>query len=99
MSSSPPQAPPRQSSVTVYEDTSWERMFSTEVGRLIAYVRPWLALGMLFPIGYPAPRFGGHMPAVPWAASGLALAAVALGCFSWGFSRLAPIGRAHSAAT
>jgi hypothetical protein len=93
------QQPPRSGQVTVYEDTSWERMWASETSRLLAYVRPWLALGILYPAAYLAHRLWGHMPAVPWAMSGLTLAAVGLACFTWAISRLQPIGRAHSAVT
>lgn len=96
---SAPPAAPAKSQVTIYEDTSWERMFSSEVGRLIGYARPWITLGVLFGAGYVTHRLWGHMPAVPWAASGFVVAAVGLGCFTWALSGLAVIGRAHSAAT
>lgn len=96
---SAPPVTPAKSQVTVYEDTSWERMFSSEVGRLIGYIRPWAALGVLFPLGYLTHRLWGHMPAVPWAASALWVCAIGLGCFTWAISRLAPVGRAQSAVT
>jgi hypothetical protein len=92
-------AAPPKSQLTVYEDTSWERMLSSEVGRLIGYIWPWLAFGALFGIGALTHRLWGHMPAVPWAASGLIIAAVGLACFTWAVSGLAIVGRAHSSAT
>jgi hypothetical protein len=94
-----PSTAPAKSQITVYEDTSWERMFSSEVGRLIGYARPWATLGVLFLLGYLAHALWGRMPAVPWAASALWVSAIGLGCFTWTISRLAPVGRAHSAAT
>ena len=95
------QAPPRASNsqVTVYEDTSWERLLSGETSRLIGYVRPWASLGLTFGVGYLTHRLWGHMPDVPWAASVLTLSAVGMPGFAWFTSRLAPVGRAHSAAT
>lgn len=94
------QAPPRNNSqVTVYEDTSWERMWSGEVGRLIGYVRPWVSLGATFGVGALTHGLWGHMPAVPWAAAGLSISAVTLPGFAWFTSRLAPVGRAHTTAT
>jgi len=99
MPSTAPQAPAKPGTLTVYEDTSWERMWSSEVSRLITYARPWFTLGILYPAAWIAHRLWGHMPAVPWAMSGLMLAAAGLAAFAWGISRLQPIGRAHSAAT
>lgn len=99
MPSSEQQAPGKPGSVTVYEDTSWERMWASETSRLITYARPWLTLGILWPVAWLAHRLWGHMPAIPWAMSGLMLAAVGLAVFTWAISRLQPIGRAHSAAT
>jgi hypothetical protein len=95
------QAPQRASSsqVTVFEDTSWERLLSGETSRLIGYVRPWASLGLTFGVGYLSHRLWGHMPDVPWAASVLTLSAVGMPGFAWFTSRLAPVGRAHSAAT
>jgi hypothetical protein len=90
---------PGSRQVTVYEDTSWERMWSGEVSRLITYARPWLTLGILWPAAWIAHRLWGHMPAIPWAMSGLMLAAAGLAAFAYGISRLQPVGRAHSAAT
>lgn len=90
---------PKSGQVTVYEDTSWERMWASETSRLITYARPWLTLGILWPVAWIAHRLWGRMPAVPWAMSGLMLAAVGVACFTWAISRLAPVGRLHSAAT
>ena len=85
--------------VTVFEDTSWERLLSGETGRIFGYVRPWASLGLAFGAGYLAHRLWGRMPDVPWAASSLTLAAVGMPGFAWFTSRLAPVGRAHTAAT
>jgi hypothetical protein len=93
------QAPPRSTNVTVLEDTSWERVWSSEASRALGYVRPWASLGLTFGVGALTHALWGHMPDVPWAASALTLAAVGLPGFAWITSRLAPIGRAHSAAT
>jgi hypothetical protein len=89
----------QSSQVTVYEDTSFERLFASELGRLLAYIRPWLAFGLLFPLAMLTHHLWGHMPAVPWAASALWVCAISLGIFTWSASRLVPIGRAHSALT
>src|SRR5450756_2797216 len=87
------QAPPRNSQVTVYEDTSWERMWSSEVGRLIGYVRPWASLLAAFGAGTLSHHLWGHMPDVPWAAAALSISAVGLPGFAYLTSRLAPVGR------
>jgi hypothetical protein len=93
------QTPKSGQQVTVYEDTSWERMLASETGRLIDYARPWITAALLFPAALLTHRLWGQMPAAPWAMSGLMLAAVGLGGFTWAISRLKPIGRAHSAST
>jgi hypothetical protein len=94
------QAPPRANSqVTVFEDTSWERLWASETSHLIGYVRPWASLLATFGVGYVSHRLWGHMPDVPWAASVLSIAAVGMPGFTWMTSRLAPVGRVHSAAT
>jgi hypothetical protein len=94
------QAPARPNSqVTILEDTSWERLWASETSHLIGYVRPWAALAASFGVGYVTHRLWGHMPDVPWAASVLTLGAVGLPGFAWLTSRLAPVGRAHTAAT
>src|SRR5450756_959296 len=93
------QAPPRNSQVTVYEDTSWERMWSSEVGRLIGYVRPWASLLAAFGAGTLSHHLWGHMPDVPWAAAALSISAVGLPGFAYLTSRLAPVGRAHTVFT
>jgi hypothetical protein len=95
----PTQAPPRNSQVTILEDSSWERLFSNETARLFGYVRPWASLAAAFGVGALTHRLWGHMPAVPWAAAGLSISAVGLPGFAWLTSRLAPVGRAHTAAT
>jgi hypothetical protein len=91
------QAPPRNSQVTIYEDTSWERLAAGETGRLIGYVRPWASLLASFGVGALTHHLWGHMPDVPWAAAGLSIAAVTLPGFAWLTSRLAPVGRVHTA--
>jgi hypothetical protein len=84
--------------VTVYEDTSWERLLAGETGRLIGYVRPWLGLGAAFGAGAVSHALWGHDPhLVPWAASAYSVSAVAMPGFAWFASRLAPFGRAHTA--
>jgi hypothetical protein len=93
------QAPPRNSNITVYEDTSWERLWSGEVGRLFGYVRPWASLMASFGVGALTHHLWGHMPDVPWAAAGLSISAVGLPGFAWLTSRLAPVGRAHTTFT
>jgi hypothetical protein len=94
------QAPPRtDKQVTILEDTSWERVWSSEASRGLGYVRPWASLAVTFGVGALTHALWGHMPDVPWAASTLAVAAVGMPGFAWLTSRLAPIGRAHSAAT
>jgi hypothetical protein len=99
MPSSAPQAPAKPGSITVYEDTSWERMWANETSRLLTYAKPWLTLGILWPAAWIAHRLWGHMPAIPWAMSALMLAAAGLAAFAYAISRLQPIGRTHSAAT
>jgi hypothetical protein len=85
--------------INITEDTSWERMWSGQVAALLALARPWLVLGLASLAGYIAHRVWGHVPAAPWAVMGLTLATVGLGSFAWATSRLAPVGRAHSALT
>ena len=99
MPSTAQQAPGKPGTVTVYEDTSWERMWASETSRLLTYARPWLTLGILWPAAWISHRLWGHMPAIPWAMSGLMLGAAGLAAFAYSISRLQPIGRAHSAAT
>lgn len=89
----------RGNQVTVYEDTSWERLLAGETGRMIGYVRPWASLLASFGVGALTHALWGHMPAVPWAAAGLSIGAVTLPGFAWLTSRLAPVGRAHTAAS
>jgi hypothetical protein len=91
------QAPSRNSTVTVYDDTSWERLAAGETGRLIGYVRPWASLLASFGVGALTHALWGHMPDVPWAAAGLSLGVVGMPGFAWLASRLAPVGRAHTA--
>src|SRR5579871_6227283 len=91
------QAPTRNSNVTVYEDTSWERMWSSETSRLIGYVRPWASLGLTFGAGALSHALFGHMPVLPWATAGLGTGTALLPGFAWLTSRLAPVGRAHTA--
>ncbi len=93
------QAPPRNNVTTVYEDTSWERLLSGETARLFGYVRPWASVVATFGAGAGAHALWGHMPDVPWAAAGLSIGDVLLPGFAWLTSRLAPVGRVHSAAT
>ena len=93
----PTRSMPNQINIT--EDTSWERMWSGQVAALLALARPWLVLGLASLAGYIAHRVWGHVPAAPWAVMGLTLATVGLGSFAWATSRLAPVGRAHSALT
>jgi hypothetical protein len=85
--------------VTVLEDTSWERLWSSEASRLLTLARPWATLGLVWAAGWGAHRAWGKMPAVPWAVAGLTLACVGLAAYTWQASRLAPVGRAHSTAT
>jgi hypothetical protein len=87
----------RNSNVTVYEDTSWERVWSSEASRALGYVRPWASLLATFGAGALTHALWGHMPAVPWASAGLSIGAVALPGFAWLTSRLAPVGRVHTA--
>lgn len=94
------QAPPRANSqVTILEDTSWERVWSSEASHLLGYVRPWASLALTFGAGALTHALWGHTPDAPWAASVLTLAAVGLPGFAWMTSRLNPVGRAHTAAT
>jgi hypothetical protein len=93
------QAPPRNSQVTVYEDTSWERLLAGETGRLFGYVRPWASLLASWGVGALTHHLWGHMPDVPWAAAGFSISATVLPGFAWLSSRLAPVGRIHTAAT
>jgi hypothetical protein len=93
----PPQN--HNSQVTVYEDTSWERVWSSEVGRLFGYARPWASLLATFGAGALAHSLWGHMPAVPWAAAGFSIGDVLLPGFAYFASRLAPVGRAHTVFT
>ena len=94
------QAPPRPNSqVTILEDTSWERVWSSEASHLLGYIRPWTSLALTFGAGALTHALWGHTPDVPWAASVLTLAAVGLPGFAWITSRLNPVGRAHTAAT
>jgi hypothetical protein len=90
------QVPQGNRNVTVYEDTSWERMLSGETSRLIGYVRPWASLMVTFGAGALSHKLFGHMPDVPWAAAGLSIGDVMLPGFAWFTSRLAPVGRAHT---
>jgi hypothetical protein len=92
-------APGKPGSITVYEDTSWERMWASETSRLITYARPWLAAALLWPAAWISHQLWGRMPVIPWAMSALMLAAVGLAVFAYGISRLQPIGRAHTSAT
>jgi hypothetical protein len=94
-----PQTQTPARNVTVFEDTSWERLLSGEAGRLFGYVRPWASLAMTFGVGALTHSLWGHMPAVPWASAGFSIAAVGLPGFAWLTSRLAPVGRAHTTAT
>src|ERR1039457_1753508 len=52
MPSTAQQAPAKPGTVTVYEDTSWERMWASETSRLLTYARPWLTLGILWPAAW-----------------------------------------------
>lgn len=88
-----------RSQVTVLEDTSWERLWSGEVYRLIGIVRPWLTLGLALGAGWLTHRLWGHLPALPWAVIGLTLACVGLSVFAWATSRLVTAGRVHSTVT
>jgi len=94
------QAPPRPNSqVTIYEDTSWERVWASETSHLLGYIRPWASLALTFGAGALSHALWGHMPDVPWAASVLTLSAVGMPGFAWFTSRLALIGKVHTAAT
>src|SRR5258708_18679525 len=57
--------PVRDSQVTVYEDTSWERMWASETSRLLQAVRPWLFLPLLLLARGGAHPAKGEMPAGP----------------------------------
>jgi hypothetical protein len=94
-----PQAQNHNSQVTVYEDTSWERVWSGEIGRLFGYARPWASLLATFGAGALAHSLWGHMPDVPWAAAGFSIGDVLLPGFAYFASRLAPVGRAHTVFT
>jgi hypothetical protein len=89
---------PRQN-ITINEDTSWERMWSTETSALLRILKPWLVLSLLMGFGELYHVTLGRPPVVTWACVAMTLTGTGLAGFTWWNSRLVPAGRAHSAAT
>ncbi len=86
--------------VTVLEDTSWERLWSSQLSKVLVLLPPWLVLGLTAAAGWLAHRKWDQMPAVPWAVIGLTIATVGLAVLTAivGHARR-PVGRAHTTGT
>jgi hypothetical protein len=89
---------PRQN-ITINEDTSWERMWASETSGLLRIAKPWLTLAVLLGFGQAYHLTLGHPPVVTWASVLMTLTGTGVSVSAWHFSRLMPIGRAHTAAS
>lgn len=89
------QAPPQAQ----HAPETWEHLGAGLAHSAIMAARPWACVAAEILAGYGAHAAWGHMPALPWAASGLTLATAGLTAWSWLVSRLPAVGRAHTAVT
>lgn len=83
----------------VVPDMTWERLGSGLVHNAIMGARPWACVAAEIAAGWAAHQGWGHMPALPWATCGLTLATTGMTAWTWMMSRLATVGRAHTAIT
>jgi hypothetical protein len=92
--------PRSPNTVTVLEDTSWERLWSGQLSKVLVLLPPWLTLGLTATAGWFTHHMWSQMPAVPWAVIGMTLAALGLTVLTWLISHARGlIGRVHATGT